>query len=60
MQKQLEIKLVRSSIGSNQRVRDNLKVLGLKKINQISVKPDNPSIRGIIRKVEHLVQVKEV
>ncbi len=59
MEKTLEIKLVRSSIGSNKRVRDNLKTLGLTKMNQVSIKPDNPSIRGMIRKVEHLVQVTE-
>ncbi len=60
MEKSLEIKLVRSSIGSNKRVKNNLKTLGLSKINQISIKPDNPSIRGMIKKVEHLVQIKEL
>jgi large subunit ribosomal protein L30 len=47
-------------IGQSERVRVTLRTLGLTKREQTVVKPDNPSIRGMVNKVVHLVDVKEV
>lgn len=56
----LKITLTRSVIGSNDRQRDTVKALGLGKTNSSAVQEDNAVIRGMIRKVEHLVQVETV
>lgn len=56
----LRITYRKSSIGYNQTQKDTIHSLGLRKINQSVIKPDNPSIRGMIFKVQHLVTVEEV
>jgi large subunit ribosomal protein L30 len=55
----LEITLTRSLIGRSKDQRETVKALGLRKLNQTVVKEDNPAIRGMIKKVSHLVTVKE-
>ena len=55
--KQLTIKLVRSPIGHPQRQKATLQALGLRKINQAVVHTDTPQIRGMINRVQHLVEV---
>ena len=52
--KQLKVTLKKSTIGSNQSMKDTVRSLGLKKINSSAVHVDNPSIRGMIFKVKHL------
>ncbi|MGI6362851.1 MAG: 50S ribosomal protein L30 [Bacillota bacterium] len=59
MEKELQIKLVRSAIGKPKDQRLTLKALGFSKLNQVVSKPDNPQVRGMIAKVAHLVQVIE-
>ncbi|EAA0124917.1 TPA: 50S ribosomal protein L30 [Listeria monocytogenes] len=56
----LEITLKRSLIGRPQPQRKTVLALGLGKTNSVVVKEDNPAIRGMITKVSHLVDVKEV
>ena len=58
--KKIEITLVKSSIGYNISKRKTLEALGLKKMNQKVVKNNDPQIIGMIRKVHHLVEVKEL
>jgi large subunit ribosomal protein L30 len=53
----LLIKLVRSPIGHTSHQRKVIRALGLNKMNQTVTQPDNPSVRGMIRRVEHLVTV---
>lgn len=55
----LEIKLVRSLIGRKENQVQTAKTLGLNKLNKTVVKPDNESIRGMVRTISHLVEVKE-
>ncbi len=57
--KELKIKLIHSAIGTTPNQRKTLKALGLRKINQVKVMPDNEAIRGMIKVVAHLVQVEE-
>jgi large subunit ribosomal protein L30 len=47
-----------SPIGRKPGQRDTLKALGLNKINRANVVDDTPSIRGMVRKVAHLVRVE--
>ena len=56
----LEIKLVRSLIASLPKQRATAKALGLTKLQKTVVKNDTPTIRGMIKVVAHLVEVKEV
>lgn len=55
----LKVKLVRSPIGQQQRQKETVRSLGLRRMNQIIERPDNPQIRGMIFAVKHLVQVVE-
>ncbi|WP_172120483.1 50S ribosomal protein L30 [Actinomyces faecalis] len=57
--KQLRITQVRSGIGGTRRQRETLHSLGLRKIRQSVVREDNPSVRGMIATVTHLVTVEE-
>lgn len=56
----LNIKLVKSTIGRKQNQIDTVKALGLKKINSEVEQQDTPQIRGMINRVSHLVEVKEI
>ncbi|WP_106767152.1 50S ribosomal protein L30 [Paenibacillus faecalis] len=56
----LEITLVRSVIGRSEDQRVTVKTLGLRKINHSVVHNDSPAIRGMIKKVSHLVSVQEI
>lgn len=60
MAKQLEITLTRSLIGRPKDQRVTVRTLGLRKMHQTVVHKDNPAIRGMIKKVSHLVSVKEI
>lgn len=55
----LKVKLVRSTIGRPGKHREIVRGLGLRKLNQVRELPDNTAVRGMIFKVEHLVQVVE-
>ena len=57
---QLEIKLVKSTIAGTPAQKKTAKALGLTKLQKTVVKTDTPTIRGMIRVVQHLVTVKEV
>ncbi len=49
----------RSRNGSDQRQRDTLRSLGLRRIGQRVEHEDTPQVRGMIAKVSHLVEVSE-
>jgi large subunit ribosomal protein L30 len=57
---QLKITQVKSQIGYAQAQRKVLTGLGLGRIGRTVVRVDNPSIRGMVSKVSHLVSVEEV
>lgn len=57
---QLQIKLVKSKSGRLEKQIKTLTALGLNKINQTVVKPDNAATRGMIFVVKHLVEVTEI
>ena len=60
MGKQLKITLVKSYIGRPEAQRKVLRGMGLGKINKTVLLNDTPEIRGMIRKVVHLVAAVEV
>ena len=55
----LIVKQVKSAIGRQGYQRKTLIGLGLNKINKQRELDDTPSIRGMIEKVKHLVEIKE-
>ncbi len=55
----LKITLLRSPIGRPQDQRATLVGLGLRKLHQTVEREDTPSIRGMVKKVIHLVEVQE-
>jgi large subunit ribosomal protein L30 len=57
---QLKITLIRSGIGSPRKNKAVLFGLGLTKLHKTVIREDRPEIRGMIRKIQHLVQVAEI
>jgi large subunit ribosomal protein L30 len=55
---QIQVTQVRSLIGRVDGQRRTVRALGLRKIHQTVTVPDRPEIRGMIRKVAHLVEVR--
>ncbi|HEY2930499.1 MAG TPA: 50S ribosomal protein L30 [Acidobacteriota bacterium] len=55
----VRVQYVRSSIGFTRRQKETVRGLGLTRLNQIVELPDNPQIRGMVRKVPHLVRIVE-
>lgn len=57
---QLEITLKRSPIGYEKSQGLTAKALGLNKRGSTVVRPDNAAIRGMVFKISHLLEVKEI
>jgi len=55
----LKIKWVRSFIACPRDMRETIRGLGFRKMNEVVERPDTPAIRGMILKVRHLVTVEE-
>jgi len=50
---------VKSAIGSKPKTKGTLRALGLGRIGKTNTLPDRPEIRGMLRRVPHLVDVQE-
>ena len=59
MEKTISVRLKKSPIGYNKRQKATVHALGLRKMNQTVEKSDSPTVRGMIAKVSHLVEVVE-
>jgi large subunit ribosomal protein L30 len=55
----VRVKWVKSSIGYPKDQKATIRALGLRKLQQTVELDDQPAVRGMIRKVIHLVQVEE-
>jgi large subunit ribosomal protein L30 len=60
MGKKLKITQTKSAIGRLANQKATIRALGIRKLNQTVVHDDNPTIRGMIGTVAHLVKVEEV
>jgi large subunit ribosomal protein L30 len=56
----VRITLVKSPIGYTQRHKATIRALGLRRMHQTVEHEDTPSLRGMLYKVNHLVEVVEV
>ncbi len=59
MEKTITITWKKSASGRYENQRATLKGLGFKRLHQTLVLPDRPEIRGMVRRVSHLVEVTE-
>ncbi|RUM38935.1 MAG: 50S ribosomal protein L30 [Desulfobulbus sp.] len=50
---------VKSGIGSTKKIRATLVGLGLTRMHKTVTRKNTPEIQGMVRKVQHLVQVEE-
>jgi len=56
----LRIRWVKSAIGYSERQKATIRALGLRRLGDEVEKEDHASIRGMIAKVSHLVEVEEI
>ena len=57
--KTIKVTLRRSVIGEKPKTRATVRGLGLRRLHQTVEHRDSPEIRGMIHKVQHLVEVEE-
>jgi large subunit ribosomal protein L30 len=55
----IEITQKKSAIGGNPAQRRTMRTLGLRRIGETVTRQDSPSLRGMLRTVEHLIEVRE-
>ena len=55
----IKIRLVKSPIGSPKKLKKVVKGLGLRRLHQTVERPDDEAIRGMVRKIPHLVDVSK-
>lgn len=59
MAQNIKVKMVKSKIGQSKSHKANLQGLGLTRMNQEKTLENTACVRGMIRKVQHLVEVRE-
>ncbi|XOF32248.1 MAG: 50S ribosomal protein L30 [Candidatus Electrothrix sp. YB6] len=59
MSETVTITQVKSGIGSTKKIRATLVGLGLTRMQKTVTRKDTPEIRGMLRKVQHLIRVEE-
>ena len=57
--KTVRVTYVKSAIGYSQRHKNTIKALGLRRMHQTVEHVDSPTLRGMLAKVAHLVEVEE-
>ena len=55
----IRIQYYRSAIGFPKTQKEIVRSVGFTKLNQIVERPDNPSMRGAVQKVPHLLRIIE-
>ena len=58
MAETVKVRLVKSGIGKDKRIRQTLRGLGLTKMNKTVILKNTPAIRGMINKVSYMVKVE--
>jgi len=55
----IRVKQIRSGIGFPEPQKKILRALGLEKLGRVRSLPDTPSVRGMVAKIPHLVEIVE-
>jgi len=58
--RRLRVTQIKSGIGYDQTQKATLRTMGFRRLNQTVELADSPTVRGLVRKVSHLVRVEEV
>lgn len=58
MAKTFKVTLKRGLIGATQKQKDAVRVLGLRKRQSTAIVKDSPALRGVIHKIQHLLDVE--
>ena len=53
----VKIKMIGSVIGCPEKQRETVRGLGLRRLHQVVERVDTPQVRGMVKKVPHLVQI---
>ena len=53
----IQVRQIRSGIGCPVEMRETLRALGLRRMHQVVERNDSPETRGMIKKIQHLVEV---
>lgn len=53
----IKIKLKKSPIGTPEKHKRTVEALGFKKLGQVIEKQDNPQIRGMIAKIDYMIEI---
>ena len=56
--KTITVKLKKSTIGCTEKVKANVRGLGLKKLHSVRTLENTPAVRGMIKKVIHLLEIQ--
>lgn len=59
LSEKIKVKLVKGLPGTTKTVQANVRGLGLRKVGQVSELENTPSVRGMIKKIIHMLEVKE-
>jgi len=54
----IQVRLVKSLIGETERIRETVRSLGLRRLNQTVKIKNNKAMRGMLRKISHLVKIE--
>ncbi len=57
MEKRIKVRWIRSVIGRQESQRETIRGLGFRRLHQTVTVPDRPEIRGMIGRVNHLLEV---
>jgi large subunit ribosomal protein L30 len=57
-EKKLKLRLTRSLIGLSPQQGATVRALGLRRINQVVIHDDTPTIRGMVARVPHVLEVR--
>jgi large subunit ribosomal protein L30 len=58
-EKTITVRQIKSGIGTKPKHRATLRAMGLRRIGHVHTLPDTPSVRGMIARVPHLIEVEE-
>ena len=53
----IKVRMIGSLIGCNSKQRDTVRGLGLRRMHHVVELQDTPMVRGMVRKVPHLVEI---
>lgn len=56
----LRLKYVKSAIGYSEKQKETIRALGFRRLNETVEREDTPIVRGMVNKVQHLLEVEEI